>query len=154
MHSVSSDSYLSRLITLNSLILLLFENSITLESVNIKTVDDFWSGFGIALHLDNNQYFNENDVSSANDFLLVFHKNKWEKPVVLFIDEFDKLYRMDIDIRTFLKTLRGTKNMKEKFAIWSAVAISPFSILRLKLNLNTSPFNIQELFHNLNLTLK
>ena len=86
----------------------------------------------------------------------MFQKSKWENRVVIFIDEFDMLYNATEDVlSSCLNTIRGIKGTKKNYAIWSVVAIGPFSILYLNSNnLTTSPFNVNEPFQNQNFTLE
>ncbi|CAG8678044.1 3304_t:CDS:10, partial [Gigaspora margarita] len=104
---------------------------VSLEQINIKSVDNFWHTLGSHLYLDENR-------------------------VVLFIDEFDMLYHATEDVlSSCLNTLHGIKGTKENYAIWSVVAIGPFSILYLNSNnFTTSPFNVNEPFKNPNFTLE
>ena len=87
---------------------------------------------------------------------MAFKKSDWSGRVVLFIDEFDKLYRASEDVKSScLETLRAIKASKKNYAIWSVVAIGPFSILNLRSNnLTTSPFNVNDPFRNPNFTLE
>ncbi|CAG8809104.1 7945_t:CDS:2, partial [Gigaspora rosea] len=122
--------------------------------INIKSVDNFWHTFGSHLYLDVPKYIRPDSINSSNDFDLMFQKSKWENRVVIFIDEFDMLYHATEDVRSScLNTLRGIKGTKENYAIWSVVAIGPFSILYLNSNnFTTSPFNVNEPFKNPNFT--
>ncbi|CAG8579474.1 12231_t:CDS:2, partial [Cetraspora pellucida] len=129
---------------------------VSLEQINIKSVDNFWHTLGSHLYLDVPKYIRPDSINSSNDFDLVFQKSKWENRVVLFIDEFDMLYHATEDVLSLcLNTLRSIKGTKENYAIWSVVAIGPFSILYLNSNnFTTSPFNVNEPFKNPNFTLK
>eukprot|EP01132_Coremiostelium_polycephalum_P001352 gene1352-1707_t len=75
------------------------------------------------------------------DFSSVFDK----KDVVLFIDEFDRLFTVDIQVRSqILGQLRTWKQSKEDLIIKSVVAIGTFKILFLNNTLERfySPFNV------------
>ena len=76
--------------------------------------------------------------------------------MVLFFDEFDKLYRVNNEVLlSCLETLRSIRTNKDIYAIQSIIAIGPFSILHLNAPVkNTSPFNVKEPFMNPNFTLK
>ncbi|CAG8721799.1 1889_t:CDS:2, partial [Funneliformis mosseae] len=77
--------------------------------------------FDAHLCLDASEY-NELDINSASDFSVSFQKNKWDYQVVLIIDEFDRLYKANDDVKfSCLETLRNIKPTREKFAIWSIV---------------------------------
>ncbi|CAG8734422.1 46043_t:CDS:2, partial [Gigaspora margarita] len=130
--------------------------NVSLEQINIKSVDNFWHTLGSHLYLDVLKYIRPDSINSSNDFDLVFQKSKWENRVVLFIDEFDMLYHATEDVlSSCLNTLRGIQGTKENYAIWSVVAIGPFSILYLNSNnFTTSPFNVNEPFKNPNFTLE
>nr|CAG8471042.1 2575_t:CDS:2 [Entrophospora candida] len=130
--------------------------NVSLEQINIKSVDNFWETFGTQIHLDASKYIKLNSIKSANDFNIVFQKSKWENRVVIFIDEFDMLYNATEDVlSSCLNTIRGIKGTKKNYAIWSVFAIGPFSILYLNSNnLTTSPFNVNEPFQNPNFTLE
>ena len=119
-------------------------------------MDTFWSTLGHHLYLDATQYSQLNTIKSADDFDMAFKKSDWRGRIVLFIDEFDKLYRASEDVKSScLETLRAIKASKKNYAIWSVVAIGPFSILNLRSNnLTTSPFNVNDPFRNPNFTLE
>ncbi|CAJ0750121.1 20050_t:CDS:2, partial [Entrophospora sp. SA101] len=88
------------------------------------------------------------------DFLKWFAQRTYEKPVVLFIDEFDRLYSAAAEIRDgCLSTIRAIKHMTG-VPLHSVVAVGTFAILALESNNYTSPFNIQNPFQNPNLTHK
>jgi len=93
-------------------------------------------------------------INSEQDFIRAFRKDKWEYPVVLFIDEFDMLYSAKDAVRTScLSIIRGIKHQRDKYAIRSIFAIGPFSILHLNSNdFNRSAFNVYKPFQNPNFT--
>ncbi|RIA78879.1 hypothetical protein C1645_849727 [Glomus cerebriforme] len=140
-----------------------------LELINLDfDVCNFWTSLGICLIHDISEnyclksisYFdsvNDLHIKSAIDFIDIFKKSNWKKNnVVLFIDEFDKLYDSDVAVKSScLETLRGIKNTKENYAFWCMVAIGTFSIIHLESGkISTSPFNIREPFLNPNFTFE
>ncbi|RIA99389.1 hypothetical protein C1645_730990 [Glomus cerebriforme] len=130
---------------------------VTFEQCDMKTINTFWSTFGTALRISAPKYFGKDDVKSASDFLIKFEKEKWNDiHVVLFIDEYDTLFEAHDDIKySFLKTIRGIRNIENYYSLLSLVAIGPFSILHLSSDrIITSPFNIREPFRNPNFTLE
>ncbi|CAG8637268.1 9798_t:CDS:2, partial [Dentiscutata erythropus] len=129
---------------------------VSFESINMKT-DTFWSALGVELHINAPRHFKLDEVKSADDFKLKFRKEQWnDKQVVLFIDEFDELFRAHDDIKSsFLGTIRAIKNAKDYYALLSSVAIGTFSILHLSSDrITTSPFNVRDPFKNPNFTLE
>ncbi|CAI2182686.1 7739_t:CDS:2 [Funneliformis geosporum] len=79
------------------------------------------------------------------EFARFFSKDKCKKRVVLFVDEYDVLYETGDDIRaSLLRVICGIKNAKDKYSLWSSVAVSPFSILHLNSNRSISPFNVKD----------
>ncbi|PKC67992.1 hypothetical protein RhiirA1_457766 [Rhizophagus irregularis] len=78
----------------------------------------------------------------------------WEKKVILFIDEYDIMYRANNEtISSFLRIVRNIKARKEGYAIWSINIVDPFSILHLSSKeVTTSPFNVYRPFQNPNFT--
>ncbi|RHZ83804.1 hypothetical protein Glove_87g232 [Diversispora epigaea] len=129
---------------------------VSLEQVNIESVEKFWSTFGDHLYLEASEYNELSNISSANDFAKAFQKSKWKNRVVLIIDEFDKLYRANEDVRSScLETFRGFKASISNYSIWSIVAVGPFSILHLRSNnLTTSPYNVNNPIRNPNFTFE
>ncbi|CAG8604203.1 12284_t:CDS:2, partial [Ambispora gerdemannii] len=129
---------------------------LSLEQVNIDSVGEFWQTLGVHLYCEAPEYAGLNNINSASDFDVMFLKSNWKNDVILLIDEFDKLYGANEDVKSScLETLRGIKATKGNYAIRSVVAIGPFSILYLKSNnLTTSPFNVNESFQNPNFTLE
>ncbi|RGB29297.1 hypothetical protein C1646_672570 [Rhizophagus diaphanus] len=106
------------------------------------------------------------DINRADDFLVYFSIGGWKraekdpnKRVVLFFDEFDRIYQMDDDLRSnFLSTLRAIRNNIESYVIQAIVVIGTFSILHLDSRTSntdlTSPFNIKDSIHNPNFDLE
>ncbi|RGB38482.1 hypothetical protein C1646_665357 [Rhizophagus diaphanus] len=95
--------------------------SISFERINMNIIDTFWSAVGVELCIRSPQHFGLNDVKSADDFKLKFRKELWnDKHVVLFIDEYDKLFGANDDVKSsFLGTIRGIKNAKRSYALWN-----------------------------------
>ncbi|CAI2183140.1 1517_t:CDS:2, partial [Funneliformis geosporum] len=125
------------------------------EQINMESVGEFWQTFGAQLYLDVPEYELDN-INSASDFGIAFQKIKWNYQIVFLIDEFDRMYRANDDVKfSCLKTLHDIKKTREKYAIWSVVATGPFSILLLNSNdLTMSPFDIDDFFQNPNFTLE
>ncbi|KYR00605.1 hypothetical protein DLAC_02628 [Tieghemostelium lacteum] len=70
-------------------------------------------------------------IQNEIDFVRCFSKDLWEKPVVLFIDEFDLLFLSTSSVYSdILKTFEGIKN-SDYTAIHSLVAIGHFGLLKL-----------------------
>lgn len=115
----------------------------------MKSVDEFWQTFVTQLYLGAPEYNEFNNINSASYFGVAFEKSKWNCRVVLLVDEFDKLYRINEDVKSScLETFRGIKAKKGNYAIWSIIVIGAFSILHLKSNnLTTSPFDTIDPFH-------
>ncbi|RIA95673.1 P-loop containing nucleoside triphosphate hydrolase protein [Glomus cerebriforme] len=109
---------------------------ITFKQFNMKTINTFWSALGIALHINAPKYFGQDDIKSANDFILKFQKEQWnDNHVVLFIDEFDILFEAyDYIKSSFLGTIRAIKNSRKNYALLSLVIIGSFNILHLDSN--------------------
>ncbi|RHZ81155.1 hypothetical protein Glove_123g146 [Diversispora epigaea] len=133
------------------------------EQVNFTKEIDFWKTFSMSLQRNVPELLDSPEnpiIKSAQDFCNIFHRTKWssfsENRVVLFVDEFDKLYEATDEVRSScLGTLRSIKNMKQNFSIHSIVVIGPFNILCISTKkLTTSPFNVQEPFRNPNFTMK
>jgi len=138
-------------------------DSVTFEHVMMETSELFWTTLGSALVRDVKHNIDTDDfkfssvlnINSARDFIGAFVKGNCRNlNVVLFIDEFDKLYEADQAVVTScLETFRGIKNSKYNYAIQSIVAIGTFSILHLKSErTSTSPFNVNEPYQNPNFT--
>ncbi|PKC55716.1 hypothetical protein RhiirA1_502660 [Rhizophagus irregularis] len=136
---------------------------VTFEHIMMETSELFWTTLGSALvrdvkpniDTDNFKFSSVLNINSARDFIGAFGKDNCRNlNVVLFIDEFDKLYEADQAVVTScLETFRGIKNSKYNYAIQSIVAIGTFSILHLKSErTSTSPFNVNEPYQNPNFT--
>ena len=103
------------------------------------------------------------DINRAEDSLRYFSIAGWkkakkdsEKRVILFFDEFDRIYEMDNDLRSnFLSILRGIRNTIESYVIQAIIVIGTFSILHIDSDTSlTSPFNIKDSVRNPNFNLK
>lgn len=142
-------------------------NSVSFEHVDLETNKErFWSTLGSSIILDAeinidfesaSAFFGSSDdleINSHDDFLRMFRKNNWNNNIVLLIDEFDKLYEANENVRSScLEIFLGMKNSRNNYAIWSIVAIGTFSILFLKSEkTTTSPFNVDAPFSNPNFT--
>jgi hypothetical protein len=118
----------------------------------------------ISLFKKSNEYFEScADINRAEDFLRYFSIAGWEKAkkdsekrIILFFDEFDRIYEMDNDLRSnFLSTLHDIKNTIESYVIQAIIVIGTFSILHLDSDTNlTSPFNIKDSIRNPNFNLE
>ncbi|CAI2198243.1 16100_t:CDS:2, partial [Funneliformis geosporum] len=128
---------------------------VTLKLVNIESVDKFWISLGHSFEIDDTSDIKFASIKSANEFARFFSKDKCKKRVVLFIDEYDVLYEAGDDIRApFLGTIHGIKIAKDKYSLWSSVAVGPFNILHLSSNRSMSLFNVKSPFQNPNFTKK
>ena len=103
------------------------------------------------------------DINRAEDFLRYFSIAGWEKTkkdsnkrIVLFFDEFDRIYEMNRDLcSNFLLILHDIKNTLESYVIQAIIVIGTFSILHLDSDTNlTSPFNIKDSIRNPNFNLE
>jgi hypothetical protein len=115
--------------------------------IDFRGYDKFWSSFGKEL-LRINKAFNLPSINSAGDFVDMFTLENQKlifkgRPVVLFIDEFDKLYTAKTEvIDSVLGALRGMKQHRSNYCLHSMVGIGPFSILQLS-SRSSSPFNVR-----------
>lgn len=128
-------------------------NSVTLELINIESVDKFWISLSHSFEINGTSDIKFTGIKSASEFARFFMKDNCKKRVVLFVDEYDVLYEADDDVRaSFLGAIRGIKNAKDNYSLWSSVAVGPFSILHLSSNKSMSPFNVKDPFQNPNFT--
>ncbi|CAG8513272.1 10522_t:CDS:2 [Paraglomus brasilianum] len=126
---------------------------ITLELINMESVDKFWISLGHSFETNDTSNIDFAGIKSASEFARLLGKDRCKKEVVLFVDEYDVLYEADDDVRaSFLGTIRGIKNAKRNYSLWSSVAVGPFSILHLSSNKSMSPFNVKDPFQNPNFT--
>jgi len=119
--------------------------------------DIFWDSFGREL-VCNNSFLPH--IASARDFIDLFGRRNWEKtlnvskttntpshdkPVVIFIDEFDEIYFKSDETTqdSLLGALRGIKQDQSNFCVRSFVGIGSFSVLNL-LGGTGSPFSVRE----------
>ena len=145
---------------------LYFSISVNFEQIGVF-ITNFWSSLGTSIYIHNRgQLFKSCvDIKNSREFLLFFSKATWEGPedsrVVLFFDEFDKLYTIDEKIRNeFLQILRSIRNDIKSYAIQAIFAIGTFAILHIDSRFSeasnsnlTSPFNIKDSIHNPNFTI-
>ncbi|RUS12986.1 hypothetical protein BC937DRAFT_86531, partial [Endogone sp. FLAS-F59071] len=93
---------------------------VSFEGVYVKSEVDFWQSFGGALQ---HSYKGLRDIRSSSDFLDAFKQDTWKQKIVIFVDEFDKLYNASNEIRdACLETFREIKNNNHLYAIHSIVA--------------------------------
>uniref|UniRef100_U9T786 Uncharacterized protein n=1 Tax=Rhizophagus irregularis (strain DAOM 181602 / DAOM 197198 / MUCL 43194) TaxID=747089 RepID=U9T786_RHIID len=122
--------------------------------LNVTANDDkkiFWKNLGKSLQRNNSNHFRDyKEIISSDDFLDVFAGSKWNKKIVIFIDDFDGLYNATDEVRdNCLNTFRLIKDSIYDFAICSIVAIGNFSIQYLRTsNMRISPFSVRESFNN------
>eukprot|EP01128_Nolandella_sp_AFSM9_P007604 TRINITY_DN421_c0_g1_i5.p1 TRINITY_DN421_c0_g1~~TRINITY_DN421_c0_g1_i5.p1 ORF type:complete len:618 (+),score=132.83 TRINITY_DN421_c0_g1_i5:76-1929(+) len=115
--------------------------------IDFDSKKEFWTSFGDSLRR-NNKHIDLPRLESSRDFgeLLQTQNSSLfsNLPVVLFIDEFDKLYRAPDEVAdSILDVLRGIKQERAAYCLQSVVAIGPFSILELT-GRSSSPFNVRE----------
>src|SRR5580765_7598376 len=121
--------------------------------INMESVDKFWISLGHSFEANDTSNIDFAGIKSASEFARLLGKDKCKKKVVLFVDEYDVLYEADDDVRaSFLGVIRGIKNAKRNYSLWSSVAVGPFSILHLSSNKSMSPFNVMDPFANPNFT--
>lgn len=112
--------------------------SVTFELLDYRhDVDAFWSSVGSELRIDK--------ITSPTTLSAFFSSSKWNRSVVLLIDELSEISRASEAIRDdFLRTLRGIKHSSDS-AIKSIVAAGTFSTIRLTTkDISLSPFNISD----------
>ncbi|RPB01778.1 hypothetical protein L873DRAFT_1842228 [Choiromyces venosus 120613-1] len=123
---------------------------VSLQDIHVgENPDTFWTSLGYALQRN----FNElRSITSSDDFLNVFARNAWkeQKKIVIFVDEFDKLYNAPDKTRDqCLQIFRSITNNNFLYAIHSIVICGTFSIRHLSsTSMRTAPFNIGELLKN------
>lgn len=122
---------------------------VSLEGVRInRNEDTFWTSLGDTLRRN---YTEIQDIRSSTNFLNAFNTNVWrEQKIVIFIDEFDKVYDATDNVRNeFLETLREIRNNNHLYAAHSVVACGTLSIRHLNsTNVSLSPFNVAESLKN------
>lgn len=124
----------------------------------------FWNSLGtnISIYKRSSEYLDScTDIKTADDFLRYFSIAGWKEKdpdvrVILFFDEFDRIYNMDERLRSdFLGILRAIRNNIDSYVIQAIVVIGTFSILHLDSSTqSTSPFNIRDSIHNPNFDLE
>ncbi len=108
--------------------------------------DNFWRSFGTAL---TSSIPSIHAVDSHEAFVRLFSSSNVQKffrgkKVVLFIDEYDRLYEVPRKERDeFIRALCGYKHSADTRCLHSVVAIGPSSILKLGVE-TASPFNVAE----------
>ncbi|CAB4387951.1 unnamed protein product [Rhizophagus irregularis] len=142
-------------------------NYVTFEHI-VNDGEGFWNSLctNISIYKRSSEYLEScANIYNADDFLIYFSIG-WKraekdpnKRVVLFFDEFDRIYQMNDDLRSkFLSTLRAIRNNIESYVIQAIVVIGTFSILHLDSRISnrdfTSPFNIKDSIHNPNFDLE
>lgn len=127
-----------------------------MQNVDIHTdTDRFWVDIGRNLQICNDNFFNCSvTVKTSSEFSSAF--NKW-KSVVIFVDEFDRLYSaIDGVLNSFLNCIRTIKHaalVNKDYPILSVVAIGTFGIIKLdSSNVFDSPFNVRDPLQNPNLS--
>lgn len=120
------------------------------NGVDFRSLDLFWKTFGGRLLENYPSIFKDKlPFSSASEFSSMFKASNKEtlfggKNVVLFVDEFDRLYQAPQQvIDSMLDTLRGLKQERVAYCLQSFVGIGPFSILALT-GKSSSPFNVRD----------
>lgn len=126
------------------------------SGVDFDTKRMFWNSFGSALKRDNAS-FRIPTIKSGDDFLNVFStpSSPFDKPVVLFVDEFDMLYSVASDEvqDSMLNVLRHLKQRPDLSNLQAFVGIGPYSVLQL-IGKSSSPFNIRDAIKSPPLTLE
>ena len=125
-----------------------------MQNVDIKTdIKCFWTDIGRSLQIFNNAFRNQ-VIESASEFASGFYDWKY---VVIFVDEFDRLYDAIDEVRdSFLNCMRTIKHAvaaENLYPILSVIAVGTFGILELDSSENyDSPFNIRNPLQNPNLS--
>ncbi|CAG8624979.1 5094_t:CDS:2, partial [Paraglomus occultum] len=124
----------------------------TLEDATIRDEQSFWVSL--------NQRFGSESrlpavIDSSDSFREAFDPRyeRWNRPVVIFLDEFDKLHDDDAAdaCSSVLSTIRGIRNDR-KTVIHSINTIGTFAILELdQTRPSLSPFNATENFDGVSL---
>ena len=96
-------------------------------------MEQFWESLSNAIRLKNRRLKNRRlNISSRDGFFAAFAAGNFEQPVVLLIDELDKLYTAPGDTRDdFLRTLREIRNNNAAYAIDSIIAAGTLNILQM-----------------------
>ncbi|PKK72017.1 hypothetical protein RhiirC2_777679 [Rhizophagus irregularis] len=140
-------------------------NYLSFEQI-IDYAGGFWNSLGtnISIYKRSSEYLEScTDIKTAEDFLRYFSITGWKEKeknpdarIILFFDEFDRIYKMDERLRTdFLGILRAIRNNIDSYVIQAIVVIGTFSILHLDSSTQpTSPFNIRDSVRNPNFDLE
>src|SRR5215813_12005699 len=93
--------------------------SITLEYISVDDRQSFWESLGFALSWKKVQPKTPIVITNARTFCDNFKQIQWDRPVVLFFDEFDKVHKDEArDVCSeFLEVLRAIRNDKKTFAL-------------------------------------
>ncbi|RUS22702.1 hypothetical protein BC937DRAFT_87684 [Endogone sp. FLAS-F59071] len=124
---------------------------VSFEGVAVdKSTDTFWTTLGRALQRNYSEHGRPKDIKSSDDFLNAFGQNAWKQKIVIFIDEFDKLFDASDKIRDeCLQTFREIRNNNHLYAIRSIVTCGTFSIQHLNsVKAHIAPFNVAQSFGN------
>jgi hypothetical protein len=116
---------------------------VSLQRVCLTTEEQFWSTLCRDLR-DANPGIETPEFASAAQFKshVTTASNAFDKPVVLFLDEFDLLYSAPVGVReSVLKDFRGIKELVGGTRLRAVVAIGAFGILELVAK-SGSPFNV------------
>ncbi|CAG8652270.1 6021_t:CDS:2, partial [Paraglomus brasilianum] len=128
----------------------------TLEDANVRNEESYWKslndGFGDEACLPVT-------ITDPQSFRKAFSpaSKRWNLPVIIFIDEFDKLHDKDSAdaCSSALSSIRAVRNDRGKTVIHSIISIGTFAILELdQTKQSLSPFNITENFKGTSLTAK
>ncbi|PKC72328.1 hypothetical protein RhiirA1_438307 [Rhizophagus irregularis] len=140
-------------------------NYLSFEQI-IDYAGGFWNSLGtnISIYKRSSEYLEScTDIKTAEDFLRYFSITGWKEKeknpdarIILFFDEFDRIYKMDERLRTdFPGILRAIRNNIDSYVIQAIVVIGTFSILHLDSSTQpTSPFNIRDSVRNPNFDLE
>ncbi|KAG0000632.1 hypothetical protein BGZ79_005647 [Entomortierella chlamydospora] len=116
-------------------------------------VNNLWSSLNQRLKVYGPVNFND---SGGFEETFSVNGNMWERPVVIFFDEFDILHRENWkEARdSILGAIRSLKNDPPKHVIRSIVSIGTYAILQLnQTGQELSPFNASDNFQNTSLSL-
>jgi len=120
---------------------------VTLEGSRFTSEEAFWKSLGQKLEDSRLPVTVESSSSFQQAFSPSF--SRWQHPVVLFIDEFDRLHDDECveACSSALTTIRGIRNDKGRSIINSIVAVGTFAILELnQTKPSLSPFNATQCF--------
>ncbi|KAG0165203.1 hypothetical protein DFQ28_001499 [Apophysomyces sp. BC1034] len=129
------------------------------QFIDISSEKSLWEGLNQTLKRYKLPCEFNNGVGFYNAFSTDYRR--WNRPVVIFFDEFDKLRQDDASAAcsSMLATIRGIRNdpartqEKPESRIHSIIAIGTYAILMLnRSHPELSPFNISDNFRNKGLT--